>query len=120
MLIAEIARAPLIIRERRKSASRQLLDQVESHGFHLNILMKCDTANAVKYAVMSGLGLGLIYRDHVQNEIKTNKLTVIKVHGLKETTFQSFIAYKPTPPQTPIATEFLELLRRRNHKTLGE
>lgn len=115
--IIEFAQAPLIIRERYKSASRQLLDQVESQGFSLNILMRCDTANAVKYAVMSGLGLGLIYRDHVQNEIKTNRLKVIKVHGLKETSVQSFIVYKPAPSHTPIAGEFLELLRRRNHRT---
>jgi len=118
--MAEFAQAAVIIRERQKSASRQLLDQVESQGFRLHNLMRFDTANAVKFAVMSGLGLGLIYREHVQNEIKTGRLKVIKVHGLKEKSVQSFIVYKPALPLTPIVVEFLEILHRRNRVTPWE
>lgn len=117
MSVLEFAEAPLIIRERQKSASRQLLDQIEGQGLCPNILMKCDTAKAVKMAVMSGLGLGLIYKEHVQEEIRAGKLKVVKVHGLKEAKIQSFIAHKPAAPYTPIAVEFLELLRRMNHST---
>ena len=113
--IVEFVAAPLIIREHQKSASRQILDQVEGQGLCPNILMKCDTAKAVKMAVMSGLGLGLIYKEHVGEEIRAGKLKIVKIQGLKEAKIQSFIVHKPAVPHTPIAVEFLELLRRMNH-----
>lgn len=115
LTMAEFAEAPLIIRERHKSASRQLLDQFERQGLRLNILMRCDTANAVKIAVMNGLGLGLLYEGHVRNEIATGQLKIIKIRRLKRALMQSFILYKAATLLSPIAADFLELLRQRNH-----
>jgi DNA-binding transcriptional LysR family regulator len=111
LTISELARGPLIIRGRGKSSSQQILAEVQQQGFWLNVLMKCDSAQAVKVAVAQGLGLGLLYRGHVEQEIKAGELKVIEVPGLKKY-IQSVIIYKAEKPLSAAAQDFLELLRQ--------
>src|ERR1044071_5035562 len=111
LTMAELAQAPLIVRTRRNSSSKQILGEVERHGFELNVLMKCDSAQGVKVAVARGLGVGLLYRSHVEQEIRRGELKVLSVPGLK-THIQSFIIYKAERPISSAAHEFLELLRQ--------
>ena len=91
LTLSELAKGPLIIRERKKSTSREILDQLEEKGYELNILMICDSAQPVKYATMMGQGIGIIYKDHVAREIRNGELKVLKVNGLKRSRFQSYI-----------------------------
>jgi hypothetical protein len=77
-----------------------------------NILMRCDSAHAVKVAVMSGLGIGILHRDHVEQELKRGDLKLLRVRGLKKLHFQSFVVYKALPPLFPVARTFLEFLRQ--------
>ncbi len=109
--MAELAQAPLIVRTRRNSSSKQILGEVERHGFELNVLMKCDSAQGVKAAVAKGLGVGLLYRSHVEQEIRTGEIKVLKVKGLKKMV-QSFIIHKAERPISSAAQEFLDLLRQ--------
>jgi DNA-binding transcriptional LysR family regulator len=111
LTLPELARVPLIVRGRKKSSSQQILDEVEQQGFQLNILMKCDSPQGVKVAVARGLGLGLLYRNHVDQEIKTGELKILQVPDLKKY-IQSFIIYKAGEPLLPAAKELLELLRQ--------
>ena len=111
LTMAELAQAPLIVRTRRNSTSKQILADVEQHGFELNVLMKCDSAQGVKVAVAKGLGVGLLYRKHVEQEIRRGELKVLNVPGLKMH-IQSFIIYKAGKPLSPAAQAFLELLRQ--------
>jgi DNA-binding transcriptional LysR family regulator len=73
--------------------------------------MKCDSAQGVKVAVGQGLGIGLLYRSHVEKEIRTGELKALNVTGLKKHV-QSFIIYRAERPISPAAREFLELLRQ--------
>jgi DNA-binding transcriptional LysR family regulator len=111
LALRELARGPLIIRGRKKSSSQQILDDVKRQGFQLNIFMKCDSPQGVKVAVARGLGLGLLYRNHVEQEIKRGELKIIQVPDLKKY-IQSFIIYKAGKPLLPAAQELLELLRQ--------
>jgi DNA-binding transcriptional LysR family regulator len=95
------------------------MGELEQHGFELNVLMKCDSAQGVKVAVAQGLGVGLLYRSHVEQEIRTGELKVLTVAGLK-THVQSSIIYKAERPISSAAHEFLKLLRQfRKPKQLG-
>jgi DNA-binding transcriptional LysR family regulator len=114
LTLRELARGPLIIRGRNKSSSQQILDDVRQQGFQLNIFMKCDSPQGVKVAVARGLGLGLLYRSHVKQEVKTGQLKIIQVPDLKKY-IQSFIIYKAGKPLLPAAQELLELLRQCRH-----
>ena len=84
LTMAELAQASLIVRTRRKSSpSKQILAELEQHGFEFNVLMKCDSAQGVKVAVAKGLGVGLLYRSHVEQEVRRGELKVLNVPGLK-------------------------------------
>ena len=73
--------------------------------------MKCDSAQGVKVAVAKGLGVGLLYRNHVEQEIRRGELKVLNVPSLKMH-IQSFIIYKAGKSLSPAAQAFLELLRQ--------
>jgi DNA-binding transcriptional LysR family regulator len=111
LTMAELAQAPLIVRIRRNCSSKQILGEVVQHGFELNVVMKCDSAEGVKVAVVQGLGVGLLYRSHVEKEIRRGELKVLNVPGLKQH-IQSFIIYKAERPISSAAHEFLKLLRQ--------
>jgi DNA-binding transcriptional LysR family regulator len=118
LTMAELAQAPLIVRTRKNCTSNQILGEVVQHGFELNVLMKSDSAQGVKVAVAQGVGVGLLYRSHVEQEIRKGELKVLNVPGLKKH-IQSFIIYKAERPLSPAAQEFLELLRQfRDNKTI--
>jgi DNA-binding transcriptional LysR family regulator len=112
LTMAELAQGPLIVRTRRNSSpSRQIQGELEQHGLEVNVLMKCDSAQGVKVAVAKGLGVGLLYRNHVEQEIRRGELKVLNIPGLKMH-IQSFIIYKAGKPLSPAAQAFLELLRQ--------
>jgi DNA-binding transcriptional LysR family regulator len=92
-----------------------ILKQVERRGLKLNIIMYCDSPEAVKAAVKARIGLGISYRDIVEPDVRKGDLKVIKVPELK-TQINSFIVYHKERPLSPIAQEFLTLLRGRSQK----
>ena len=110
--VAEFAAVPLIIRERKKSSSRSLLDQVVQKGLRPQITMICDSASAVRNAALAGLGLGIIFQDHVTHEIKSGELRKLRVKGLKTTCFESYIIYHAQKRLSVAAEKFLDLVHQ--------
>src|SRR5258706_11246018 len=61
--MAELAQTPLILFKRGKAgATAQLLNQMAKAGIRANVAMRCESVDAVKNAVQSGMGLGMLYR----------------------------------------------------------
>jgi DNA-binding transcriptional LysR family regulator len=116
--LAELARQPLILKERSESKTRELLKQIEQRGFELNVFMECESAEAVKAAVMKGLGAGVLYRDHLNAEIRRGDLKILRIFDLKRIDSKSFILYKSDQPLSPNAQEFLGLLRPAQQKSV--
>jgi DNA-binding transcriptional LysR family regulator len=119
LTLAELAMAPLIIKKGKEgqfSMAEGILKQVERRGLKLNIIMYCDSPEAVKAAVKAGIGVGISYRDIVEPDVKKGDLKVIKVPELK-TQINSFIIYPKERPLSPIAQEFLTLLREWSQKS---
>ena len=110
---AELAQAPLVIkREKTGKAYRteEIFRQLEREGFKLNIVLECESAEAVKSAVKVGVGLGILYRDIVEPDVKRGELKIIKVPELKMKV-DTFIIYPKESPLSPHAQDFLTLLR---------
>lgn len=112
LTMAEFAAGPLIIRERKKSSSRTLLNQIVERGLRPEITMICDSAGAVKNAALAGLGIGVIFEDHVTHEIKSGELREVSVKGLKACRFASYVIYHAQRQLSVAAQSFLDLLRR--------
>ena len=112
LTVSEFAAGPLIIRERKKSSSRALLDQVVQRGLRPEIAMICDSATAVKNAALAGLGIGIIFQDHVTHEIKSGELRKLSVKGLTTGGFDSYIIYHAQRQLSVAAQRFLDLLHQ--------
>lgn len=110
LTMADVARCPLIIKRNETAKVTDYLTQMESTGLKPNILMECESAEAIKQAVMNGLGLGFLYRDHVATEIKRGELKLVRINGFKKVDVYSYIVYRKDKPLSPHAQDFLDLL----------
>jgi DNA-binding transcriptional LysR family regulator len=116
--LAELARQPLILKERSESKTQEILKQIEQKGFVLNVFMECESAEAVKLAAMKGLGVGVLYRDHLNTEVKRGDLKIVRISDLKRIDTNSFILYKAGQALSPNAREFLGLLQPAQQKSV--
>lgn len=115
--LAELAHLPLIVKQRSQSKTLELLKQIEQQGFELNVFMECESAEAVKLAVMKNLGVGVLYRDHLRAEVRRGDLKILSIPDLRPTAIESFIIYNKSQPLSPNAQEFLGLLRKSKHNS---
>jgi hypothetical protein len=78
--------------------------------------MECESAEAVKLAVMKCLGVGVLYRDHLKNEVRRGDLKILSIIDLKKIEIESFVVYKKDQPLSANAQEFLGLLHKSQRK----
>lgn len=114
--LADIAQAPLIIKKGRQGRPSDVLRHIESQGFRLNILMECESGQAIKIAVMKGMGIGILYRDQVESELEAGSLKTVRIAGLKKINGRSFIVYRKGLPLSHNALDYLALLRESRQK----
>lgn len=109
--LPELAQAPLIIKKGRRGKPSEVLKRLESHGYRLNVLMECESAQAIKVAAMRGMGVGILYRDQVESELRDGSLKALRIAGMKRITGRSFIIYRKDGALTQNALDCIELLR---------
>jgi DNA-binding transcriptional LysR family regulator len=84
---------------------------------YLKVVLRCDTPEGVKAAVRNRLGVGLLFRGSVENNIKRGEFKAIKLPAdAVEGTY--FIVYHKTRPLSPLAQDFLTLLRQRQNRSV--
>jgi DNA-binding transcriptional LysR family regulator len=110
----DFTRAGFII---RSSIGGRGIDHVytrhlKKNGFTPNVILRCDTPTAVKEAVRKKLGIGVLYRDVVAGDIARGEFKAIKMPG-GALESKSYIIYRRNRPLTPVARDFLKLLRSR-------
>jgi LysR family transcriptional regulator, low CO2-responsive transcriptional regulator len=104
--LRELFQIPLVVR-RRSTTLRELLKQ----GYKPNIAVQCDVSEAVKAAVQRELGVGILYRETVQADLKTRDLKILHVPDLEKIRTKSFIIYNKCKPLSGVAQDFLHALR---------
>lgn len=114
--LAQLARSSLIIKKGRQGLPSDVLRQMESQGCKLNIVMECESGQAIKTAAMRGMGIGILYRDQVEAELKNGSLKALKIAGLKKLNGRSFIVYRKGRPLSQNALDYLALLRAPRQK----
>jgi DNA-binding transcriptional LysR family regulator len=114
---AELASAPLIVRQGKggKGGFQKILQQMDTEGLKPNIVMRCESAEGVKTQVKMGLGLGILYQDQIESDLKAGKFKIIKVPKLKFDA-ESYIVYRKDRPLSTLARDLLSLLRRYRQK----
>src|SRR5215471_1311073 len=104
--LEELFEIPLVAR-RRSTTLRALLRQ----GYRPNIAVECDVSEAVKAAVQRELGVGILYRDTVEADLKNRNLKILHVPDLETIRTQSFIIYNRSKPLSAITRDFLNVLQ---------
>jgi|RhiMetdeSRZDD1v2_1073273.scaffolds.fasta_scaffold160685_2 DNA-binding transcriptional LysR family regulator len=119
--LAELAHIPLVVFKKGKrdaGGAAKILDQIEERGFHPTVVMHCEMAEAIKAAVRTTMGLGILHRDFVELDIHRGNLKIIHIPGLKTHT-ESYIIYSKEKPLSANAKDFLALLHQWPKGTKG-
>jgi len=113
LTLKEFARAPLILRQAKKGKGsvEKLVDRIEERGLKPNIVMRCESPEAVKAAVKNKMGVGILCQDIVTPDITRGDFVNIRVQELKMES-QTFIIYHSERSLSAHAQEFLTLLRK--------
>lgn len=118
LTLEELALAPLVVMKGKAAEEKagEILRQLEERGFKLNIVLQCESLEAVKTAVRVGVGLGILYRDIVEPDTKGGGLKIIKVPELNMNV-DTFITYPKESPLSPNTEDFLAILHKRSLKS---
>jgi molybdate transport repressor ModE-like protein len=113
--LQDIARLPLIIHKatsgRTGVATLDLLQHIEALGVTPNVMMECNSAEAVKSAVMERMGVGVLMAAHLSQEVRRGALKIVNVKDLETLANQSMLIYQQEEKLSPRAREFLAILR---------
>ncbi len=118
LTIAELANTPLVVKKGKESPGgiEQWLKKLRERGVEITIGMYCETVEATKCAIKAGLGVGIIYRDVVKDEIKRGELKTIKIKGL-DWKVATLVTYRKDCILSSKAKDFLTYLRGEHPKT---
>lgn len=108
---------PLIVRDSYDGGGTadRILDQLIRRGLQPHVALRCDSPDSVKAAVKNRLGLGLLYRDVIEPEVKEGKFKIIPIKGINFLG-RSFIIYRDGKSLSESAASFLTLLRAWRRK----
>jgi DNA-binding transcriptional LysR family regulator len=108
--LKDLADTPLIVRD-GMGTTHQIFTFLRSRGLKLNVALRCASPDAVKAAVRKKMGVGILFHNRIEEEVRRKDLKVLKVAGLPRVIGNSYIVYDKTKPLSGPASEFLALLR---------
>jgi DNA-binding transcriptional LysR family regulator len=103
----EFLKVPVVLRMGGRIAAF-----LRERRFDLNIAMKCDSIEAVRAAVESGVGIGLLYGGNVEHNLASKQLKTIQIPCLKDIRIHSFMIHRKGEELARHGREFVKLLRR--------
>ncbi|MGB3548998.1 MAG: LysR family transcriptional regulator [Saprospiraceae bacterium] len=110
---------PLIYRE-HGSATRQTMEQfIEMNDISVKKKLQLTSNEAVKQAVIAGLGYSIMPLIGIHNELEMKQLQIIPVHGLPIITQWSLI-WPGGKRHSPTALAFREYLRQNRERVVEE
>jgi DNA-binding transcriptional LysR family regulator len=112
--LKHLASLPLIVREGRTSPSQagSSLDKLKKLGFVPNVVMRCESFIGIKSVVEHGIGVGLLSLDHLEGPMNSRRVKILRIPEL-QMKLERVVVYRKDKPLSPMAAEFLELLRAR-------
>jgi DNA-binding transcriptional LysR family regulator len=110
--LADLLAEPLIIRGGKgiSGTTAKALKKLRDEGWIVRVGMRCDGPAAITATVRQNMGVGIAFEDSVRAEIDSGEFKVLNVPGI-EFEAESFIVYPNHRALSPLAREFLELLR---------
>jgi DNA-binding transcriptional LysR family regulator len=114
--LRELREEPLLMRE-EGSATRQLTERaLQRVGLPSRSAMELDHTEAIKQAVMAGLGIALVSRHAVRGEVASRRLAILRVRGLRLRR-HFHVIHDEQRPLSASARAFVALLDGRRGRT---
>jgi DNA-binding transcriptional LysR family regulator len=110
--LADLEKIPLIIRDdaSKRGTIETLLLKLRSLGYRPNIVMRCESPEAIKTAVSKKLGVGILYQDVLKENNARGLFKQLRVSDLPIEE-KTYVVYHKQRPLSPSAEAFLKLLR---------
>lgn len=98
-------------------STAQFVRRLEDQGVKLKVVMHCESPEAVKVVVSRRVGVGILFKDVISDSLKKGEFRELRlpVEGLEG---KSFIVYHKTRPLSPVAQDFLTLLRQQQERSI--
>jgi DNA-binding transcriptional LysR family regulator len=111
--LSEVLAEPLITRGGKGSSGvvDRALQQIRAAGLNFKIGIHCDGPTAIKAAVRKNMGVGIAFETAIRTEVASGEFKILKVPGVS-LEGESFVIYPRRRKPSPLALEFLDLLRR--------
>lgn len=110
---------PLIYREHGSATRNAMENFISKNSFNVQKKIELTSNEAVKQAVVSGLGYSIMPLIGIKNELKNKDLHIIPVKGLPISTTWNLIWLK-SKKLAPVSSAYLEFLNSKKEKTIKE
>ena len=106
---------PLIFREKGSGTRQTMENFINHHDFKVMKKMELTSNEAVKQALLAGLGYSIMPLIGIKNELHNHELQIIPIKGLPITTTWSLIWLKGKK-HSPVAASFLSFLKNEKDR----
>ena len=106
---------PLIFREQGSGTRLVMENYFNKKNIQFKIKMQLTSNEAVKQAVIAGLGLSILPLIGCKNELKNNELQIIPVNGFPIQSVWNLI-WLPNKKMSPIAASYLKFIQKEKNQ----
>jgi len=99
----------------KTARSQRFIGALAKKGYLPKVTMECDTSEVKRFAVKNQMGIGLMFKSTVQDDLKRKELVEIQLPGVKLNR-RSYLIYHKAKPLSKAAQEFIDLLRAHHNK----
>ncbi len=92
----EMVEEPFVLREQASCTRWMLEEELAPRGLRLRRAMELNGSEAVKRAVAAGVGVAVVSRHSVEDELKQGVLHALRIEGLKMDRQMSVVAHRET------------------------
>ncbi len=108
--LENLAHIPIIVRD-GTDATDKMLKEIKRQGVIPNVTLRCVSPDAVKAAVRKKTGLGILFYNLIEEDIKRKDFKILNVKNLPNIVGNSYIVYSKNKPLSSAGNDFLTLLR---------
>jgi DNA-binding transcriptional LysR family regulator len=107
--LSDLTNEPYLIREPGSGTRMAMEKTFKKHKFEPKIVMELGSSEAIKQAVMANMGVSLVSKMSLEQELKLKKMVILQVQNfpVKHTWYAVHLAQKTL---SPIAEEFLKFI----------